>query len=212
MSDGNGTNGNGRRDASTMRALVGNIGGVLTARAIREYVRDAMGESIVKRMFDIGMGVETFETPTMAGNVVNVPASAAVQVGALKGLLQVGVPTQLGLVDDDGQTLPGVIALGMLDMEVARETATGGRFGEAAQVFSANGDEIAETAERLDSALRPMTERIAAGEFTVVEVDEGIGTQRRDSRDEPPPPIDEREMTSEQRILAKRKARRQNGG
>lgn len=209
MSDGNG---NGRRDTSLLRALVQEAGGKLTARAIREYVRDAMGESIVKRMFDIGMGVETFETPTMAGNVVNVPASAAVQVGALKGLLQVGVPTQLGLVDDDGQTLPGVIALGMLDMEVARDNSAGGRFNDAARVFGEPTAQDGGAPVEGAAVLRPMTERIAAGEFTVVEVDEGIGANGRTPVDQAPPPIDEREMTSEQRILARRRARRQNGG
>lgn len=200
---------------ASLEEITRNLAGRVTAKLVREYVRTVMIEPVVKRMYDIGMGVETFDVPTAIGRIVNVPASASVQVRALQGLLQVGVPTQLGLVDDDGNALPGVVALGELDMRSVQESNLP-RLGQAMRAFgdSANGngaDSTAEAAVRLDAALSPgMAERIEQGEFEIVEVVEGDSTPRS-LPDAPPPPIDQSTMTPEQRILAKRRARRSNG-
>lgn len=192
-----------RRDRIGSRALasiVATLNPQITARVVREYVRAVMIEPAVKRMYDIGMGVETFDVPTMAGNTVTVPASASVQVKALSALIQVGVPAQIGLVDDDGQTLPGVVALGELDMRAVQTTEHAARLGAAARVFG-------ESAVPQDQPLTPaMSERVAAGEFEVVEVEEGHGVNA--PADAAPPPINESEMTPEQIILARRRARK----
>lgn len=201
-----------RRDrmGSTALAALGNYDGrQVTARVIREYVRAVMIEPVVKRMYDIGMGVEQFEVPTEAGNVVSVPAPAIVQVQALKALTNIGVPTQLGLVDDDGQTLPGVIALGELDMRSVQTTEQSARLAAAARVFSSGESEAerSDTTASSDALTPAMSERVAAGEFEVVEVHEGHGIPTQ-TIDAAPPPVDESEMTPEQKILAKRRAKR----
>lgn len=187
-----------RIGSSALAKLDGQLTKAVTARVVREYIRSEMIEPIVKRMYDIGMGVETFDVPTMAGNVVNVPASALTQLKALLGLVQVGVPSQIGLVDDDGQTLPGAIVLGELDMQSARAQVHSPRLNQVSEAFGT----IIETALALDSALSP------AMQFEVVEVDEGIDAAGRHEVDQAPPPIDPSEMTPEQIILAKRRARK----
>lgn len=209
-----------RRDriGSTGLATIGDmlrreLQGRVTARIVREYVRSEMIEPVVKRMYDIAMGVETFDVPTMAGNTVNVPASASVQVKALLGLLSVGVPTQLGLVDDDGNTLPGVIALGEMDMRSVQDTALP-RLGIVARALDGTGTDSAAsiTAEPPAAVLSPaMAERIERGEFEIVEITEGDGAPRA-LADQPPPPIDESTMTTEQKILARRRSRRSGNG
>jgi hypothetical protein len=181
----------------------------MMARVIRDYVRAVMIEPVVRRLYDVGMGVETFEVPTEAGNVVEVPASPGVQVDALKALIQIGIPHQLGLIDDDGNTLPGAIILGELDMRSAQETVHGARMAGIAR--SLGGEPGAHASS---PPLPPMADRIAAGEFEVVEVEEGVGQDRQHAEDQPPAPLTEGPMTPEQRILAKRRARRAqaNGG
>lgn len=183
----------------------------IKARVVREFVRTVMIESVVKRLYDIGMGVETFDVPTMAGNVVSVPASPATQVKALAELANIGIPHQLGLIDDDGNTLPGAIVLGELELRAAQHAALGARMAGAARAFSGEAGEMA--AERSEtSPLTPaMTERVQRGEFEIVEVEEG-GRDLRVNDDQPPPPIEAGAMTPEQRILARRRARRSPSG
>jgi hypothetical protein len=197
-----------RRDrigSRQLASLSSALGHQVTARVIREYVRAVMIEPVVKRIYDIGMGVETFDVPTMAGNTVTVPASASVQVKALSALIQVGVPSQIGLVDDDGQVLPGVVALGELDMRSVQTTEHAARLGAAARVF---GAEPAERSDNPAATFSPaMEQRVAAGEFEVVEIEEGHGVVAA-SPDVAPPPVNESEMTLEQKILAKRRAKR----
>ncbi len=89
---------------------------------VRDWVRAALVPDAVKRLFEIGMGRTTFAVPTMAGNVVNVPASAGVQTKALQGIIAIGVPQQMGLVAEDGE-MPGVIAVGEWELAEARGDA-----------------------------------------------------------------------------------------
>jgi hypothetical protein len=176
----------------------------MSARIIREYVREVFIEPAVQRLYDIGMGEQTFEVLTKDGTIKEIEASPRVQVQALSTLIAIGIPGQLGLVDDDGNALPGVIALGELDMASARDASTGSRFGAAARVIGAPVPTDAPD----ESPLSPeMQARIEAGEFQVVEVEEGTAAPRA-LADAPPPPIDPSVMTPEQVILAKRRARR----
>jgi hypothetical protein len=52
-----------------------------------------------------------------------------------------------------------------------------------------------------------MAERIAAGEFEVTEVDEGVGVTITESNDKAPPPLVE-VMTPEKKVLANRHAKK----
>lgn len=168
----------------------------VSAKMVREYVRAVALEPAIRRLFRIGMGVEKFDHVTMMGNVIEVSASASTQVKALAEIVAIGVPGQIGLVDGDGEMLPGVLALGPMQLDAARQAAHGERY-------------IAAGASPLDTALRSMEERIADGEFETVEVDEGIGHETQ-SEDVAPPPITPT-LTPEQAILAKRRARKTNG-
>lgn len=168
----------------------------VSAKMVREYVRAVALEPAIRRLFKIGMGVERFEVATMMGNIIEVPASASTQVKALTEIINIGVPGQIGLVDGDGEVLPGVLALGPMQLDAARQAAHGDRY-------------IAAGPSPLDNALRSMEERIADGEFETVEVEEGIGHEKQ-SDDVPPAPIapiNERNRL-EQEILAKRRARK----
>lgn len=168
-----------------------------TAKTMRDWVRSVLLPPAIKRMFDIGMGVEKFQQPTAAGNVVTIEAPPMVQQRALAVLISVGVPTQMGLVDNDGNTLPGVFALPGLELDAARQEAHGERYVPPEQYAAVRaaitaGDPAA-TVRNDDEVpigpTRPMEERIEAGEFTVVEVEEGIGTSLSQDDDVAPGPI-----------------------
>jgi hypothetical protein len=211
----------------------------LTGRMMREWIRGVLLPPAVRRMYDIGMGTTRFEVPTMAGNVVSVPAPASVQVKALQAVIGAGLPSQVGLVDGDGETLPGVFALGALDLDSARRDAHGERYmgsglpaieagaGEAAESEPgevAEGREAPLTRERTAEILREaartsadkvvravdrMADRVARGEFEVVEVEEGVGHERSGSEDKAPGPLPPAPETTEQRILRERRERRE---
>jgi hypothetical protein len=185
------------------------------AKLVRDWVRSVLVAPAIKRLHDIGHGVQTFDTPTMAGNVVRIEAHPSVQVKALATLVAIGIPTQMGIVDGDGNTLPGVLALGPLDLDAARQQAHGERYvspemdarlraGVRALTNGTNGGVTGDPSQELPP---PMSERIKAGEFQMVEVEEGVGTDVRNDVDHAPGPIPEHE-TTEQRILRQRRARR----
>lgn len=96
-----------------------------TAAWIRESVRQHLLPSAIQRLYRIGMGIEHFAVPTMVGKIVRVPASASVQARALRDLVAIGVPQQLGLVDDQGNSQAGVIALPPLDLMQAQAARHG---------------------------------------------------------------------------------------
>jgi hypothetical protein len=170
----------------------------LTTKVIRNYVNNYMARSVLGRLFDIGHGVTTFEVPTMMGNTVVVPAPASVQVRALSRIADIFAPKGLQLVDDDGNVVPGVFALGPLELDQARAAVHGDRY--IRQLATVGGQ-----SEGTPGPLRPMEERIAAGEFTVVEVDEAAELVAA-SDDVAPPPLTEPE-TPEQAALARHRAR-----
>lgn len=187
------------------------------AKLVREWVRSVLLPPAIKRLYDIGMGVQTFDQPTAAGNVVTIEAPPMVQAQALKTLIGIGVPSQVGLVDDDGNALPGVLALGALDLDAARREAHGERYMppehyDAVRAAITAGDPAATVRDEDAPSLpmRPMEERIAAGEFTVVEVEEGIGSPQGASQDTdtaPSPVEPEPEETPAQAALRRHRER-----
>lgn len=186
-----------RREGAELPSMSSAEAKAISAKMVREYVRAVALEPAIRRLFRIGMGVEKFEHVTMMGNVIEVSASASTQVKALTEIVGLGVPGQVGLVDSDGNVLPGVLALGPMQLDAARQSAHGERY-------------IAAGASPLDTALRSMEDRIADGEFETVEVEEGIGHETQ-SDDIAPPAITPHEPTLEQKFLAKRRARKTNG-
>jgi hypothetical protein len=185
---------------------------VHTSKLIRDYVRSVLSPPLLKRMYDTAMGVEKFDTPTAMGNVVRVEASPVVQMATARALVQIGVPAQLGLTDGDGNVLPGVIALGPLEMDAARRESHGERYVPAedhARLMAQHTAHDPHAPERnaQPASLRPMAERIAAGEFEVTEVDEGVGVTITESNDKAPPPLVE-VMTPEKKVLANRHAKK----
>lgn len=183
------------------------------AKIVRDWVRSVLLPPVLKRLYDTGMGVQTFDTPTAAGNVVQVEAPPSVQVKAMQTLVAIGVPTQLGIADDNGNVLPGVIALGSLDLDAARASVHGERYvSPDADARLRAGVHALTTTGQLPTpatAPAPMAERIAAGEYEMVEVIEGVGSKDRDDADTPPGPIPERPETTEQRLLRTRREKRQ---
>lgn len=169
---------------------------VIKAAMIRDFVRSEIVPTVVGRLYDIGMGNATFEQIVYDNGpqVLEVEAPAAVQVAALKELVAIGIPRQLGVVDGSDQEIPGVFVLGEARLEEAREIAGQGDFmgGPA-------------TDRGLDER---MQQRIEAGEFEVVEVDEtdssNDATAERDVVAELPAPA----PRLEDEVLARLRKRR----
>lgn len=187
------------------------------AKLVREWVRAVLLPPAIRRLYDTGMGIERFDTPTAVGSVLRIEAPAAVQVKALAALVSIGVPTQLGIVDSDSNVLPGVLALGPLELDAARAEAHGERYVDAATharlvaAHQADGPLAEQPVAPVASTLRPMAERIAAGEFEVVEVDEGVGVVVPEGKYPPEAaPVDPATLppTTEQQMLANRRAKR----
>jgi hypothetical protein len=176
------------------------IAAMLNSKVIRRYVQAVLAERAIGRLYDIGMGVTQFTVPTMTGKLVVVPAAASVQVKALTAVLAIGLPHTHSVIDDDGNVLPGIFAMGPLELDQARRIAHGDRYMETPEAT------IAESP-------KPMAERIAAGEFTVVELDETAAVAARD--DDAAPPANGNGAnghtngaeTPEQRALARHRAR-----
>lgn len=191
--------------ADTVADISGQFG-LHTAKLIRDWTRSVLGVHALKRLFDIGMGVAEFDVPTMTGRVVTVPASAGVQVKALATIVAVGVPRQLGIVDQGDGELPGVFVLGELDLDEARREAHGERY------MRPDGALPAMTDGRTGppgEPLPPMAERIAAGEFELVEIEESaVDPGMVGDGDRAPEPLPPAAPSLEQQILAKRRRQR----
>lgn len=177
------------------------------AKLVRDWVRSVLVAPAIKRLHDIGHGIQKFTVPTEAGNLVLVEAPSSVQVKALTALVGIGIPTQMGIVDGDGNLLPGVLALGPLDLDAARQQAHGERYVSPEVEARVRAGVRALTGDPTTPPLPPMHERVEAGEFQMVEVDEGVGHDSRNDEDVAPGSIPEHE-TTEQRILRQRRERR----
>jgi hypothetical protein len=177
------------------------------AKLVRDWVRATLVPGALQRLYNTGMGIQKFDQPTQAGNVVTVEAPPAVQVKALAIIVQMGVPTQMGVVDGDGNLLPGVLALGPLDLDAARQQVHGERYVSPEADARLRAGVRALTGDPTQESPPPMSERIKAGEFQMVEVEEGVGMDARSDVDHAPGPIPAHE-TTEQRILRQRRERR----
>lgn len=117
-----------RRGSAGLPSISQALAMALDARAVRAYVRATMLEPAVRRLYDVGMGIQEFRVPTMAGTVVLVPASPSTQVRALTALIEIGVPKTVGLAEGGDGELEGVFALGPLELDQARKAAHGERY------------------------------------------------------------------------------------
>ncbi|MGH3428503.1 MAG: hypothetical protein ACRDQZ_13200 [Mycobacteriales bacterium] len=197
--------------AKRFREVYGTIG----ARAVRDYVRSVLIPPAIIRLYHIGMGIEQFDVPTGFGNVIHVPAFASVQVDALSKLIDLGVPRQLGLIDSTGDELPGVMALGTLDLEEV-QAQQGQRFLAAGNGHPSNGGAQVSPAdpsrpeihENGDVMLSPS---VRHGDYEIVEVEQDAMAPRDGERpgEIPPPPV-KPELTLAQDILARRRALRRS--
>lgn len=182
-------------DSRDLPGLTETIAVSVRAKVVRDYIRTVICEPVIKRMYDIAMGTAKFETVTPLGNTLLLPAPPQTQVRAGLGLMGHGLPSTIGLVDDEGNMLPGVFALGPMELDQAREAAHGDRYMGREHAPGGNG-------------LAPMSERIEKGEFEIVELDEG--QLQTASEDTAPPPLDPETATPEQKILARRGTRRRS--
>ncbi len=169
----------------------------VSAALVRDWVRANLVPAAVQRMHDIGHGVTKFDVPTAAGNTVRVPAPSSVQQRALAAIISIGVPQQLGLTGEGGE-LPGVIALGPLELDEARREAHQGRF----PLPTSGGIEVPLS----PASGAPIYTPPEGHEITVVE--EGIGSTGSDTRGEVAPPAPPSTPTLAQQILARRRARK----
>lgn len=133
----------------------------VSANMVREWARAALVPAALQRLYEMGMGVTQFKVPTAMGNVVEVPAPAAVQRAALHDVVSVGVPGQIGLTGEADQ-LPGVMAFGEWELDEAR----GEVHGATRSLPTTGGIEVAPS--ETDQYEPPP-------DHTVVEVHEGVG-------------------------------------
>jgi hypothetical protein len=196
--------------------------GLVGAKLIRDWVRSQLIPSAVMRLFEIGTGQAKFDVPTEAGNVVTVEAFASVQVQALAKLVDIGVPRQLGLIDSTGEDLPGVIALGPLELDELQTIQHAQRFPQLAR-FAGNGAENGHPSNG-DAEVSPagpsqpafsetdgvvLSPSVRSGGYEIVEIEQDAmaAPEGQKPGEVPPPPI-KREPTLAQQILARRRAAR----
>lgn len=182
-----------RRNSSSLPALRSLTDALINTKLVRDYARAVLVEPALKRLYDIGMGSQTFEVPLGDGTTKQLAAPASVQTRALMGIIAIGVPAQLGLVDGNDETLPGIFALGPLELDAARQLAHGDRY-------------MAPPVAIVEAPLASMDERVAAGEFEMVEQDE-TAVMAAAAEDTAPPAELPAADTPEQAILARRRAR-----
>lgn len=200
----------------------------VSSSLVRDWVRSALVPDALLRLYNIGMGVTTFNVPTMAGNTVIVEAPAAVQRAALRDVISVGVPAQIGLTPDEGET-PGVLALGEWELAGAREDAHTASAREQPRI--AGGIEVPENGESGESGEgvaqgargtpNPATESSSlsapvdvpyvppAGHEVVVVTEDGREAARDVRGEEPPPAPNPERNALAKSILAKRRAARE---
>lgn len=177
---------------------------------VRDWVRAALVPKAITRLYEIGMGVTRFDVPTMAGNTVRVEAPAAVQRAALRDVIAVGVPPQVGLASDD-DALPGVLALGEYELAAARDevhTDTPS-LPHGVTIAESEPDERGIVRGTIAGKLADLLNAyryVPPDGHEVVVVEEAEATA--DGRaTEPPPPVDPQRNALAQAILARHRAR-----
>ena len=168
----------------------------VSANMVREWARAALVPAALQRLYEMGMGVTQFKVPTAMGNVVEVPAPAAVQRAALHDVVSVGVPGQIGLTGEADQ-LPGVMAFGEWELDEAR----GEVHGASRSLPTTGGIEVVPQAAPADAYEPPP-------DHSIVEVHEGVGAPADAERS-----VEEHEVAPDpKRVLAAQiLAKRRNG-
>jgi hypothetical protein len=201
--------------AEEIRSFRG-VAEVIGARVVRDWVRAQLIPAALTRLYNIGMGTQKFTIATEKGGLVDVEAFASVQVEALSKLVDLGVPRQLGLVDSDGEDLPGVIALGVLELDEVQRDQHSERFPQLKRLGEGDGVEVAADDESQtgisdigDVMLSPS---VRSGGYEIVEVpQEAMIAKDGEKPGEVPPPPLSTEPTLAQQILAKRRRDRELG-
>jgi hypothetical protein len=88
----------------------------------RKLVREQMAAPALERLRQTAMGELVFKRPMIVNKVVEIiecAASEVTQRQALVDLLNIALPRQTGLVDDDGNSQTGVIILPPLDKDIS---------------------------------------------------------------------------------------------
>ena len=90
-------------------------------RYFRELVRRQFAEEHLIFLHDTAMGDQKFETPVVVPGggkdhpprveIVEVEAPSAIRVKAAEAMLNIAIPRQAGLVDDDGNSQVGVVLM-----------------------------------------------------------------------------------------------------
>lgn len=196
-------------DQDDSEVIVASVPGIhlplkqVSSSLVRDWVRATLVPEAVRRMYNIGMGVTKFDVPTMAGNVVSVPAPANVQRAALHDIISIGVPPQIGLTPDDPDEVPGVLALGEWELARARGDV---HEPERDAPRLAGGIEVPEAPESAESS----PSYVPPEGHEAVVVDEDGAEAARDLRGElPPPPPDPDRNALAKAFLAKRRAARE---
>lgn len=94
---------------------------------LRALVREQLAEPAIQFLRDTMTGDQTFTAVVVKGvkgggqmhEVVEVEAPGAIRVRAAELLLNIAIPRQAGLVDDEGNSQSGVVLLPPLDEEVS---------------------------------------------------------------------------------------------
>lgn len=163
----------------------------IASKVVRDYVRALLVEPAIKRQFGIGMGIIKFQTPVVVKDSVvmtEIEAPAAVQVKALHDLISIGVPPRT--VGDDGpRKVMGVLVLGEIGMQVARDRAAQDRINDSGPPQLNGGEYVP-----------------PPGYEVVIVEDDLTGTVPPASPDDPPPQPPQT-MTKAQRLAANRRAK-----
>ena len=174
----------------------------VSSSLVRDWVRSALVPAAVKRLYDIGMGVTEFTVVDIKGGHHVVEAPPTVQRAALRDIVSIGVPPQVGLTGDDNE-LPGVLALGEYELEQARDEVHADR---ADRPRLTGGIEVPESGSSPEQA-EPYTPP-AGHEVVVVEGEAKGGAATHTDESPPPPPVSPDRNALAKQILAKRRAAR----
>lgn len=106
------------------RDRVAKLPGVMP-RYLREFIRKQFAESAIEFLVDTMTGEQTFPMAIAVNvkgggqtvEIVEVGAPAIVRKQAAVDLLNIAIPRQAGLVDDEGNSQTGVVLLPSLDAE-----------------------------------------------------------------------------------------------
>lgn len=167
----------------------------IAIRTVRAYVRDELMPDIIERMYEVAMGIQTFDVPTMVGTIVNVPASATVQMNTARALVELGVPKPRAQ-EGEGMPFAGIIVIGSEgpQLQEARDRARAHRLEDHG---------VASISPQQQRYLPPPGHQIAIVEDDLSNPARNTGGRDPDAA---PDPIPNRPMTKAQEIAARRKA------